>query len=68
MKSLNAQLASCTYRAQSTYLEKQLGGTALFFSGLIGKVSPFGAQVSLLDPVAFTLSLRNIVGYPIHER
>jgi hypothetical protein len=35
------------------YLEKQLGGTALFFSGSIGKVSPLGDQgdqVSLLDP------------------
>lgn len=42
------------YRAQSTYLEKQLGGTALLFSGSIGKVPPLGAQVSLLDPVAFT--------------
>jgi hypothetical protein len=42
------------YRAESTYLEKQLGGTALFFRGSIGKVAPLGAQVSLLDPVAFT--------------
>jgi len=42
------------YRAQSTYLEKQSGGTALFFSRSIGKVAPLGAQVSLLDPVAFT--------------
>ena len=32
------------------YLEKQIGGTALFFSGSIGKVSPLGGQVSLLDP------------------
>lgn len=32
------------------YLEKQLGGTALFFSGSIGKVSPLGDQVSLPDP------------------
>jgi hypothetical protein len=31
------------------YLENQLGGTALFFSGSIGKVSPRG-QVSLADP------------------
>lgn len=31
------------------YLEKQLGGIALFFSGSIGKVSPLG-QVSLVDP------------------
>jgi hypothetical protein len=42
------------YRPQSTHLEKELGGTALFFSRSIGKVSPLGAQVSLLDPVAFT--------------
>ncbi len=32
-----------------TYLEEQLGGTALFFSGSIGKVSPLH-QVSLVDP------------------
>ena len=32
------------------YLEKKLGGTALFFSGSIGKVSPLGDQVALLDP------------------
>lgn len=31
------------------YLENRLGGTALFFSGSIGKVSPLG-QVSLVDP------------------
>jgi hypothetical protein len=31
------------------YLEKKLGGTALFFSGSIGKVSPLGDQVALLD-------------------
>jgi hypothetical protein len=31
------------------YLEEHLGGTALFFSGSIGKVSPLG-QVSLVDP------------------
>jgi hypothetical protein len=42
------------YRAQSTYLEKQSGGTAQFFSRSIGKVALLGAQVSLLDPVAFT--------------
>jgi len=33
-----------------TYLEQQSGGMALFFSGSIGKVSPLGEQVSLLDP------------------
>jgi hypothetical protein len=32
------------------YLETQFGGTALFFSGSIGKVSPLGDQVALLDP------------------
>lgn len=31
------------------YLEEHLGGTALFFSGSIGKVSPL-SQVSLTDP------------------
>jgi hypothetical protein len=31
------------------YLEKKLGGTVLFFSGSIGKVSPLGDQVALLD-------------------
>ena len=36
--------------AEHLYLEKQLGGTALFFRGSIGKVAPLGAQVSLLDP------------------
>ena len=32
------------------YLEKKLGGTTLFFSGSIGKVSPLGEQVALVDP------------------
>jgi hypothetical protein len=32
------------------YLEKRLGGTTLFFSGSIGKVSPLGDQVALVDP------------------
>jgi hypothetical protein len=32
------------------YLEKRLGGTTLFFSGSIGKVSPLGDQVALPDP------------------
>ena len=32
------------------YLEKRFGGVALFFSGSIGKLSPLGDQVSLLDP------------------
>ena len=33
-----------------TYVEKQFGGIALVFSGSIGKVSPLGNQVSLVDP------------------
>jgi len=33
-----------------SYLEKRFGGTALFFSGSVGKLSPFGNQVALLDP------------------
>ena len=33
-----------------TYLEQRWGGIALFFSASLGKVSPLGAQVSLLDP------------------
>jgi hypothetical protein len=32
------------------YVEKQSGGVALFFSGSIGKVSPLGNQVPLVDP------------------
>lgn len=32
------------------YLENRFGGVSLFFSGSIGKVSPLGPQVSLLDP------------------
>jgi hypothetical protein len=32
------------------YLENKLGGTALFFSASIGKVSPLGGQVTLTDP------------------
>jgi hypothetical protein len=32
------------------YLEEHKGGTALFFSGAIGKVTALGAQVALLDP------------------
>ena len=47
--------------AEHLSLEKQLGGTALFFSGSIGKVSPLGAQVSLLDPVAFTCFTKPLV-------
>jgi len=32
------------------YMEKQWGGVALFFPGSIGKLSPLGEEVSLLDP------------------
>jgi hypothetical protein len=32
------------------YVENHLGGTALFFSGSIGKVSTLGNQVALADP------------------
>ena len=32
------------------YVENHLGGTAIFFSGSIGKVSTLGSQVALLDP------------------
>ena len=32
------------------YVENHLGGTAIFFSGSIGKVSTLGAQVALADP------------------
>jgi hypothetical protein len=46
----NTQITSDYPHWLRAYLEKQLGGTALFFSGSIGKVSPLGDQVSLLDP------------------
>jgi hypothetical protein len=46
----NTQITSDYPHWLRAYLEKQLGGTALFFSGSIGKVSPVGDQVSLLDP------------------
>ncbi|MFZ0797168.1 MAG: hypothetical protein WCA13_00900 [Terriglobales bacterium] len=48
----NTQITSDYPHWVRAYLEKQFGGTALFFSGSIGKVSPLGAQVSLLDPEA----------------
>jgi len=32
------------------YLEEKLGGTVLFFPGSIGKVSPLGDRVALVDP------------------
>jgi hypothetical protein len=31
------------------YVEEHLGGTAIFFSGSIGKVSPLGSQVAMTD-------------------
>jgi hypothetical protein len=46
----NTQITSDYPHWVRAYLEKQFGGTALFFSGSIGKVSPLGDQVSLLDP------------------
>ena len=46
----NTQITSDYPHWVRDYLEKQLGGTALFFSGSIGKISPLGDQVSLLDP------------------
>jgi hypothetical protein len=46
----NTQITSDYPHWVRTYMEKQLGGTALFFSGSIGKVSPLGDAVSLLDP------------------
>jgi hypothetical protein len=39
-----------------SYLEKQFGGTALFFSSSIGKVSPLGDQVALLDAETGTIA------------
>jgi hypothetical protein len=46
----NTQITSDYAHWVRAYLEKQLGGTCLFFSGSIGKVSPLGGQVTLLDP------------------
>lgn len=46
----NTQITSDYPHWVRAYLEKQLGGMALFFSGSIGKVSPLGSQVPLLDP------------------
>lgn len=46
----NSQITSDYPHWVGAYLEKQLGGTALFFSGSIGKVSPLGNQVAVLDP------------------
>ena len=46
----NTQITSDYPHWVRAYLEKQFGGTALFFSGSIGKVSPLGDQIALLDP------------------
>jgi hypothetical protein len=46
----NTQITSDYPHWVRAFVEKQSGGTALFFSGSIGKVSPLGDQVSLLDP------------------
>lgn len=45
----NNQITSDYPHWVRSYLKKRLGGTALFFSGSIGKVSPLGDQVALLD-------------------
>ncbi len=45
----NTEISSDYPHWVRAYLEKQLGGMALFFSGSIGKVSPL-SQVSLADP------------------
>jgi len=46
----NTQVTADYPRWVRDYLEKQFGGIALFFSGSIGKVSPLGDQLALLDP------------------
>jgi hypothetical protein len=46
----NTEITADYPRWTRDYLEKALGGTALFFSGSIGKVSPLGGQVALSDP------------------
>ena len=46
----NTQITSDYPHWVRAYLEKRFGGTALFFGGSIGKLSPLGDQVSLLDP------------------
>ena len=45
----NTQITSDYPHWVRAYLEKQFSGTALFFSGAIGKVSPLGNQVALVD-------------------
>lgn len=46
----NTQITSDYPLWVRNFLEEQLGGTALFFSGSVGKVSALGDQVSLVDP------------------
>jgi hypothetical protein len=46
----NAQITSDYPHWVRSYLENRFGGVALFFSGSIGKLSPLGDQVALLDP------------------
>ncbi|HYY68470.1 MAG TPA: hypothetical protein VE734_01955 [Terriglobales bacterium] len=46
----NTQITSDYPHWVRSYLEKRFGGVALFFSGSIGKLSPLGDQVALLDP------------------
>jgi hypothetical protein len=46
----NTQITSDYPHWTRNYLDKELGGTAFFFSGSIGKVSPLGNQVALVDP------------------
>src|SRR5215469_1880583 len=46
----NTQISSDYPHWTREYLEKKLGGTVLFFSRSIGKVSPLGDEVALMDP------------------
>ena len=52
----NTEITADYPRWTRDYLEKKLGGSALFFSGSIGKVSPLGDQVALLDPETGTIA------------
>jgi len=45
----NTEIAADYPHWTRDYLEKKLGGTSLFFPGSIGKVSPLGDQVALVD-------------------
>jgi hypothetical protein len=45
----NTQITSDYPHWVRTYLEQRFGGVAVFFTGTIGKLSPLGDQVSLLD-------------------